>query len=133
MFEKDYLMRLFTDFMNAINRILNSIDKNDVEGAKIMIDYSYKLLGKSSDHFLNTDIKDIFSSFKELDGTNYLKRVQMLSQLMYYESLISSKSKKKMLKKSILLMEHYTENTKEYSFESNTMLNKMQNELMAGN
>ena len=34
MFEKDYLMKLIQTLLDAINKIINSIDKEDIEGAK---------------------------------------------------------------------------------------------------
>jgi hypothetical protein len=44
MFEKDYLMRLIQTLMDAINRIVNSINKDDIEGAKIQLSDSFRLL-----------------------------------------------------------------------------------------
>ena len=89
MLEKDYLMRLFTDFMNALNQILNSINKKDIDGAKKQINYSYQLLGNDSNYFSRANIDDIVIDFKKKDG-DYLKRVQMLAELMHYDSLVKN-------------------------------------------
>ena len=118
MFEKDYLMRLFTDFMNALNQILNSINKNNIDDAKKQINYNYQLLGNDSSYFLNNNIDNIVTFLKKKEG-NYLKRIQMLAELMYCDSLVQNdlRTKKIVLKKSILLLEFYSQNTKEFSFD----------------
>ena len=128
MFQKDFLMRQITAFIDALNQIINSIDKNDAEGAKININDAYSLLGNNAEHFLNTNIKDLLKSFNKNDGSD-LKRIQFLAQLMYYDSITRSKHKKIILKKSILLMEYYIKNTKEYSFEMNALLQNMHDNL----
>ena len=54
MFEKDYLMKLIQTLLDAINKIINSIDKEDIEGAKKQISDSYRLLGNEEDYFSKT-------------------------------------------------------------------------------
>jgi hypothetical protein len=129
MFEKDYLMRLVNTFFNALNRIINSIEKDDIENVRIQIIDAYKLLGNDSSFFLNTNLDKIFLFFKEKEG-NYLKRVNMLAELMYQDSRVNKKKETKnlFLDKSILLFEYYIENTKEYSFGLNRKLHVMKNE-----
>lgn len=129
MFEKDYLMRLVNTFFNALNRIINSIEKDDIENVRIQIIDAYKLLGNDSSFFLNTNLDKIFLFFKEKEG-DYLKRVNMLAELMYQDSRVNKKKETKnlFLDKSILLFEYYIENTKEYSFGLNRKLHVMKNE-----
>jgi len=134
MFEKDYLMRLFTDFMNALNEILNSINKKDIDGAKEQINYNYQILGNDSTYFSKTNINDIISYFKKKEG-DYLKRIQMLAELMYCDYLVQNDKevKRTILKKSIQLLEFYSQNTKEYSFDIINKLNNLKNEFSAFN
>lgn len=129
MFEKDYLMRLVNTFFNALNRIINSIEKDDIENVRIQIIDAYKLLGNDSSFFLNNNLDKIFLFFKEKEG-DYLKRVNMLAELMYQDSRVNKKKETKnlFLDKSILLFEYYIENTKEYSFGLNRKLHVMKNE-----
>lgn len=131
MFEKDYLMRLFTDLMNAINRILNSIDNDDIEGAKVQIQKSYGFLGNDSKFFIKTDVDDILDYLKTNDG-NYLKRVEMLAELMYLDAKLQVDEEKRIniAKKTIQLQEHFIKNSKEYSFQLENKLKEMQNMLL---
>lgn len=130
MIEQDYLMRFINTFFESIKQIINGISRDDIENVKIQISYSYKLLGNESSFFIDEDFEEIFKLFKTKDG-DYLKRVQMLSELMYYDSLIQKNIEIKniILKKSIQLLEYYFQNTKEFSFEINNRLIKMKNEL----
>ncbi|MDD3721612.1 MAG: hypothetical protein PHW92_03865 [Lutibacter sp.] len=130
MIEQDYLMRFINTFFDSINQIINGISRDDIENVKIQISHSYKLLGNESSFFIDEDFEEIFKLFKTKDG-DYLKRVQMLSELMYYDSLIQKniEIKNNILKKSIYLLEYYIENTKEFSFEINNRLTTMKNEL----
>ncbi|WP_117881719.1 hypothetical protein [Aureibaculum luteum] len=118
MFEKDYLMRLFTDFMNGINRIVNSIDKEDIEGAKTQIQRSYGFLGNDSDYFINTDVDDLLTFFKTKEG-DYLRRVQMLAELISLDAELQTDREKriKLVKKAIQLQEYFIENSNEYSLQ----------------
>jgi len=129
MFEKDYLMRLVSTFLDALNMVLKSIDKDDIEGAKKQIADIYKLLGNTSEFFLRSDIDDILLYFKKEDE-GYLKKVKMLAELMYYDvkTRIDEDMKKIILEKAIFLLKHYFINTKEFSFELQNKLKEMQSE-----
>lgn len=128
MFEKDYLIRLLTNLMNALNRIINSIDGDDIEKAKIQIDDAYQLLGNNASYFQNTQLNEIIKFLKNTDE-NHLEKVKFLSELMYYDSKVQEeiKSEKNILEKSIHLLEYYNENTNVYSLELNNKLINMKN------
>ena len=131
MFEKDYLMRLIQTLLDAINKIVNSIDKEDIEGAKKQISDSYRLLGNEEDYFSKTDYKELIDFFKSKEG-NYLKRVEFLAELIYLEATIEDDKilKYEKLEKSKKLFEYYSEFSKEYSFEINNKLIFIKNELV---
>lgn len=46
-------MRLIQTLIDAINKITNITDKEDIEGAKIQLSDSYKLLGYEEKYFLS--------------------------------------------------------------------------------
>ena len=130
MFEKDYLMRLIQTLLDAINKILNSIDNEDIEGAKKQISDSFRLLGNEEDYFSKTDYKKLIEFFKSKEG-NYLKRVEFLAELIYLEATIEENKilKYEKFEKSKKLFEYYSEFSKEYSFEINNKLVFIKNEL----
>ena len=130
MFEKDYLMRLIQTLVDAINRIINSINKDDIEGAKIQLSDSYRLLGNQKEYFYNTDYEELIEFFKLKDG-NYLKRVEFLAELIYLDATIETNETHKFEKfeKSKKMFQHYLEFSKEYSFEINNKLILIENEL----
>ena len=130
MFEKDYLMQLIQTLLDAINKIVNSIDKEDIEGAKKQISDSYRLFGNEEDYFSKTDYKELIEFFKLKDG-NYLKKVKFLAELIYLEATIEENKTLKFEKfeKSKKLFQYYSEFSKEYSFEINNKLVFIKNEL----
>jgi len=130
MFEKDYLMQLIQTLLDAINKIVNSIDKEDIEGAKKQISDSYRLFGNEEDYFSKTDYKELIEFFKLKDG-NYLKKVEFLAELIYLEATIEENKTLKFEKfeKSKKLFQYYSEFSKEYSFEINNKLVFIKNEL----
>ena len=129
--KRDYLMRLISIFMNALNRIINCIDLDDIENAKTQINEAYALLDADSSYFLNNSLDNIIVFFKTKEG-DYLKRIQMLSQLMYYDSLVQEADlmKQQKLKKTIALLEYQNLYTEEYSLELNAKLSQMKNTLL---
>ncbi|MFT5146948.1 MAG: hypothetical protein ACI9H1_001674 [Polaribacter sp.] len=130
MFEKDYLMRLIQTLMDAINRIVNSINKDDIEGAKIQLSDSFRLLGNQKEYFYNTEYEELIEFFKLEEG-NYLKRVEFLAELIYLDATIEDDKilKYEKFEKSKKLFEYYSEFSKEYSFEINNKLVFIKNEL----
>ena len=62
--ERDYLMRLITFFMNALSRIINCIDLNDIENAKTQINEAYAFLDADSNYFQDSDLETIILFFK---------------------------------------------------------------------
>ena len=130
MFEKDYLMRLIQTLMDAINRIVNSIDKDDIEGAKIQLSDSFRLFGNQDEYFYNTEYEELIEFFKLEEG-NYLKRVEFLAELIYLDATIEEDktSKFEKFEKSKNLFQHYIEYSKEYSFDLNNKLILIKNEL----
>ena len=130
MFKKDYLMRLIQTLMDAINRIVNSIDKDDIEGAKIQLSDSFRLLGNQDEYFYNTEYEELIEFFKLEEG-NYLKRVEFLAEFIYLDATIEEEktSKFEKFEKSKNLFQHYIEYSKEYSFDLNNKLILIKNEL----
>ena len=123
MFEKDYLMRLIQTLMDAINRIVNSINKDDIEGAKIQLSDSFRLLGNQKEYFYNTEYEELIEFFKLEEG-NYLKRVEFLAELIYLDATIEEDktSRFEKFEKSKNLFQHSIEYSKDYSFDINNKL-----------
>jgi hypothetical protein len=130
MFEKDYLMRLIQTLLDAINKIVNSIDKEDIEGAKVQLNDSYRLIGNQEEYFYNTGCEELIKFFKLKEG-NYLKRVVILAELIYLDAIIEDDKTNKLQKfeKSKNLFQHYLEHSKEYSFDIKNKLILIKNEL----
>lgn len=129
--KRDYLLRQITVFMNALNRIINCIDLDDTKNAKIQIDEAYALLDANSNYFHDSGLETIITFFKDKEGDHF-KRVEMLSQLMYYDSLVQESDfiKQQKLKKAIALLEYQNLYSEEYSIESYNQLRQMKNTLL---
>jgi ATP/maltotriose-dependent transcriptional regulator MalT len=130
MFEKDYLMRLIQTLMDAINRIINNIDKGDIEEAKKQLTDSYKLLDNNESYFFEKNYEEIVAFFKLKEG-NHLKRVEILAELLFLDASIETDKiiKKNKIAKSEQLFKHYLQFSKEYSFEIKNKLALIETEL----
>ena len=129
--KRDYLLRQITVFMNALNRIINCIDLDDTKNAKIQIDEAYALLDANSNYFHESGLETIITFFKNKEGDHF-KRIQVLSQLMYFDSLVQESDflKQQKLIKAIALLEYHNHYTEEYSLEQNNLLSLMKNMLI---
>ena len=134
MIEKDYILRLIQTFFDAINEIVNKIDKEDMYGAKIQIDETYKLLGKSADFFHSREVNEIVDFLKGKDG-DYLKSLELLAQLIFLDAKTEHQTEiqNKLLKKAKLLFEHYNMFSEEFSFEANSKLMEINKLLIKSN
>lgn len=126
MIEKDYILRLIQTFFDAVNEIVTKIDKKDIDGAKIQIDETYKLLGQNGGFFCRKEINDIVDFFKSKDD-DYLKRIELLAQLMFLDAKIEHRMEvqKKLLKKAKLLFEYYNMFSEEFSLEVDNSLTEI--------
>ncbi|MDV7187178.1 hypothetical protein R3X25_07775 [Lutibacter sp. TH_r2] len=106
-------MRLVTTFFEALSNLENGLD-NGNKNMQLHISDTYNLLGNTQGYFLTSDFEEVYNFFKQKDG-DYLKRVEMLASLIYLDS--KEQNSKVILGRSINLMNHYLENTKEFSFE----------------
>ena len=125
MLRKDYLMRLVTTFFESLSKIENGLD-NGNENMHLYISDTYNLLGNTQNYFLYSDLEEIYIFFKEKEG-DYLKRVEMLAELIYVDS--KNQNNKEYLKRAKDLLEFYLKNTKEYSFELQSKFKTIKKEL----
>ena len=129
MIQKDYLLRLFQLLIDAMHKIWNNIENGETELAKFQISETYKLLGESAEYFLKTNLDEIIELLSKKNQTS-LTKLQLLSELMYYDSMIQKEKPAKLqLKKAIELAEYYALNTNEYSLENNNRLLEMKDKL----
>ncbi|MEW7281136.1 hypothetical protein ABW636_21275 [Aquimarina sp. 2201CG1-2-11] len=119
-------MRLIQTLSDAINRIINKIDKGDDDGAKALLKDTYALLGQKDIFFHTQGVEDIINFFKEKED-NYIDKIQMLAKLLFEESRIENDQgkKKELLQKTKSLLEHYNSFSKEFSFEVQQQFSKV--------
>lgn len=129
MIKKDYLLRLFQLLIDSMNKIWNNIENGETELAKIQISETYELYGNNAIFFLKTDIDKIIFFFSDIN-VEYLQKIQLLSQVIYYDSLLKEEEiAKEYLKRAIELAKYYAANTNDFSFEVNNLLLEMKSRL----
>lgn len=126
MLEKDYFMKLIQLLIEALQKIKNNIDNNEIEKAENQIRKSYDFLGRDNKYFKKAETNEIINFFKTQNG-EHLKRVMLLADLFFLESKIQTniKLKNNFLKKSQSLFNYYSSNSKEYSFELQAKLSQI--------
>jgi len=116
--EKDYILRLIQNLIDAIKRITHGIDQGDIEQARIEINKVYELLGKPATFFYKANFDELINYLNSKDNY-HLEKIDSLAQLMFINAKIevSQEAKCLMLEKAKKLWEYYGEHSKEYSFE----------------
>jgi hypothetical protein len=91
MFRKDYIMMLIQTLMDAIQDIVNCIEKGDVGESRKQLDESYELLGNDAAFFMGNTIEVIIYFF-QTKGCDSLKRTEMLAQMLLLEAVTEENS-----------------------------------------
>ena len=130
MLENDYFMRLLQLLFESIQKIINNIDKDDIDLAKQQLNESYQLLGNDLAFFEDTAPTTIINYFKSQD-VYYLKKVEILARLFFLSAQIhtTSTDRIQLLKKSRLLFEYHTMHSTTYSFEVQQEMSKVKQAL----
>lgn len=126
MLEKDYILRLIQTFLDAVNEIVNKIDKKDIDGAKIQINETYNFLGQNAIFFQEGEIDDVVDFFKSKDD-DYLARIKLLARLMYLDAKTKHEFEVqiKLMNKAKLLFEYYNSFSDEFCVEINEELTEI--------
>lgn len=117
MYQKDYLLRLIEIFNDAINRIIGVIENDESTIVQDEISSMYKLLGDES-YFKKSSKEKIINFFSKETGG--LKKLDLLAHLMFLESQLNSintSQKLDLLEKVKSFWGLYSKHTKEFSFE----------------
>ncbi|MGY6649833.1 hypothetical protein [Wenyingzhuangia sp. IMCC45574] len=131
MYRKDYILRMIHTLIDALKEIIAGIQSGNIEEAKLKIDKSYEMLGQNVRFFLDNSIDDILDFFESSEEQIAMDKLNLLSKIMYYDSLVqeNKSSKEQFLKKAIEILEYHIDYSKEYSFGDIGKLQKMKSEL----
>lgn len=123
MYEKDFIIRLIQNFLEAIARIINNIEEGNITESKIEIDKTYELLGESATFFRKATFDDLLI-FLNHEHDVQLKKFDLLAKLISTDAKTQSSKTLKcsMLKKAKKLWEYYNHHSKEFSFEREEQL-----------
>jgi hypothetical protein len=123
MYEKDFIIRLIQNFLEAIARIVNKIEEGNVAESRIEIEKTYELLGESSVFFREANFGKLLVFLNPKDNIQ-LKKFDLLAKLISIDAKIQSQKNLKcsMFKKAQKLWKYYNHHSKEYSFEREQQL-----------
>jgi hypothetical protein len=130
MFEKDYIMRLVQYLTDAVKRINESIDNDDYEDALKRLSASYEVLGNDAIYFKEESVDTIIYFFKK-QGKDYLKKLELIAELLLLEKELSSSLTEKvnLSMKSKEIYEFCIDNSNEYSYYINQKMALLKKEL----
>lgn len=96
MFEKDYLMRLFKEFLDGINEVLFHIKKEQQEQAQSQIEELYNKYFKVDRLFFHkNNAKIIINTLETTDIQASAIKCEMLAELLFIEGQLCTKKKTK--------------------------------------
>ena len=130
MLERDYIKRLIRQFFEAIEKLKEEKEKEDIPTVQLQVNSMYTAYFlKSASFFYEQDtefaIQYLASSFSP---DELLERVEMLSELFYQDALLKAthEARKDLLKKSLSLLTFLDTHSDTFSFERRAKMANLQ-------
>jgi hypothetical protein len=132
MIERDYIMRLLKEFFNALNKLINKVETNNLEDAHVYLDELYEQFFKhSKSFFYNHEIQSICKIVITDDVKTSALKSEMLAELLLIDGRLNNTNERRndLLSKSLFLFEFAEKNSQTYSEERLTKIRSIQKEL----
>lgn len=123
MLERDYIMRLIRQFMEALEKLMNENANAKAKGTNLQMEFDamYRTyLHQPSSFFYEQDITSVLAYLQSAyPGKELLPRIEMLSDLLYSDALYKSTTKEKehLSTKALYFLQYLDERSDTFSFD----------------
>ena len=119
MLQRDYIMRLVRQFIEALEKLVEEKKKEDGPEFQLKIQSIYRAYEQDAEYIL-TDLS------QDYEGQEFLTRIDMLSELLYQDALLKEPDEKKyLLAKALYLKEYLDSHSDTFSFERRNKINEI--------
>lgn len=132
MLQRDYIMRLLQDFVEALEKLVEERGKHDGPELQLQLQSIYRAyFNHPHTFYYNQDAEYILNDL----GQNYgdeelLTRIEMLSELLYQDALLKeSEEQKYLLRKSLFLLIYLDEHSDTFSFERRGKISEIEKKI----
>ena len=128
MLQRDYIMRLVRQFIEALEKLVEEKKKEDGPEFQLKIQSIYRAYFNHRHHFYyEQDAEYILTDLsQDYEGQEFLTRIDMLSELLYQDALLKEPDEKKyLLAKALYLKEYLDSHSDTFSFQRRNKINEI--------
>lgn len=132
MLQRDYIMRLLQDFVEALEKLVEERDKHDGLELQLQLQSIYRAyFNHPHTFYYNQDAEYILNDLgQNYGGEELLTRIEMLSELLYQDALLKEPEEQKyLLRKSLYLLIYLDEHSDTFSFERRGKISEIEKKI----
>lgn len=132
MLQRDYIMRLLQQFVEALEKLVEEKNKKDEPELQVQLQSMYRAYfhhpptfyyGQDAEYILN----DLGQSY---GGEELFTRIDMLSELLYQDAMLKvPEEQKHLLRKSLFLLKYVDEHSGTFSFERRERMDRTEKKI----
>lgn len=132
MLQRDYIMRLLQDFVEALEKLVEERDKHDGPELQLQLQSIYRAyFNHPHTFYYNQDAEYILNDLgQNYGGEELLTRIEMLSELLYQDALLKEPEEQNyLLRKSLYLLIYLDEHSDTFSFERRGKISEIEKKI----
>lgn len=132
MLQRDYIMRLLQDFVEALEKLVEERGKHDGPELQLQLQSIYRAyFNHPHTFYYNQDAEYILNDLgQNYGGEELLTRIEMLSELLYQDALLKEpKEQNYLLRKSLYLLIYLDEHSDTFSFERRGKISEIEKKI----
>lgn len=132
MLQRDYIMRLLQDFVEALEKLVEERDKHDGPELQLQLQSIYRAyFNHPHTFYYNQDAEYILNDLgQNYGGEELLTRIEMLSELLYQDALPKEPEEQNyLLRKSLYLLIYLDEHSDTFSFERRGKISEIEKKI----
>lgn len=132
MLQRDYIMRLLQDFVEALEKLVEERGKHDGPELQLQLQSIYRAyFNHPHTFYYNQDAEYILNDLgQNYGGEELLTRIEMLSELLYQDALLKeSEEQNYLLRKSLYLLIYLDEHSDTFSFERRGKISEIEKKI----
>lgn len=132
MLQRDYIMRLLQDFVEALEKLVEEKGKHDGPELQLQLQSIYRAyFNHPHPFYYNQDAEYILNDLgQNYGGEELLTRIEMLSELLYQDALLKEPEEQKyLLRKSLYLLIYLDEHSDTFSFERRGKISEIEKKI----
>lgn len=132
MLQRDYIMRLLQDFVEALEKLVEERGKHDGPELQLQLQSIYRAyFNHPHTFYYNQDAEYILNDLgQNYGGEELLTRIEMLSELLYQDALLKGPEEQNyLLRKSLYLLIYLDEHSDTFSFERRGKISEIEKKI----